>query len=105
MLAESLLISLLGGALGVLLAIVGVRVLVSFLPPGFPRTAAIHVNGFVFAFTALVAVGAGFFFFLGCSLVGSLADPPQRMTRRGGGVVGEGAACALRAVVACVVCS
>jgi predicted permease len=62
MLAESLLISVLGGALGTLLAIGGVRVLVSLLPPGFPRTDAIHVNGFVFAFTALVAVATGVFF-------------------------------------------
>jgi hypothetical protein len=59
MLAESLLISLLGGALGALVAIVGVRVLVSFLLPGFPRTDTIHVNGFVFAFTALVAIATG----------------------------------------------
>jgi ABC-type antimicrobial peptide transport system permease subunit len=59
MLAESLLISLLGGALGALVAIVGVRVLVSFLLPGFPRRDTIHVNWFVFAFTALVAIATG----------------------------------------------
>src|SRR5258705_4093344 len=70
MLAESLLISRLGGALGALLAIAGVRVLVSFLPPGFPRTDAIHVNGFVFAVTALVAVGGGIFFFFFFSVGG-----------------------------------
>jgi len=42
MLAESLLISVMGGALGAMLAIVGVRVLVALLPAGFPRLDAIH---------------------------------------------------------------
>jgi len=41
---KSLLISLIGGGLGGLLAIEGVRALVSLLPAGFPRAAEIHVN-------------------------------------------------------------
>ena len=88
MLAESLLISVLGGALGTLLAIVGVRLLVSFLPPGFPRTDAIHVNGFVFAFTALVAFATGLFFGLVPAVQASRIDPQQGLHEGGRGSSG-----------------
>ena len=97
MLAESLLISLLGGALGALLAIVGVRVLVSFLPPGFPRTAAIHVNGLVFALTALVAVATGFFFGLVPAVQASRTDPHQGLHEGGRGSSGSARQTRLRA--------
>jgi predicted permease len=99
MLAESLLISLLGGALGALLAIVGVRVLVSFLPPGFPRTDAIHANGFVFAFTALVAVATGLFFGLVPAVHASRTDLQQRLHEGGRGSSGSGRQTRLRAVL------
>jgi predicted permease len=99
MLAESLLISLLGGALGALLAIVGVRVLVSFLPPGFPRTAAIHVNGFVFAFTALVAVATGLFFGLVPAVQASRTVPQQGLHEGGRGSSGSRRQTRLRAVL------
>jgi predicted permease len=99
MLAESLLISLLGGALGALLAIVGVRVLLSLLPPGFPRTDAIHVNGFVFAFTALVAVATGLLFGLVPAVQASRTDPQQRLHEGGRGWSGSGRQTKLRAVL------
>ena len=99
MLAESLLIALLGGALGALLAIVGVRVLVSFLPPGFPRTDAIHVNGFVFAFTAVVAVATGLFFGLVPAVQASRTDPQQGLHEGGRGSRGSGRQTRLRAVL------
>ena len=99
MLAESLLISLLGGALGALLAIVGVRVLVSFLPPGFPRADAIHVNGFVFALTALVAVATGLFFGLVPAAQASRTDPQQGLHEGGRGSSGAGRQTRLRAVL------
>ncbi len=99
MLAESLLISLLGGALGALLAIVGVRVLVSFLPPGFPRTDAIHVNGFVFAFTALVAVATGLFFGLVPAVQASRTDLQQGLHEGGRSSSGSGRQTRLRAAL------
>jgi predicted permease len=99
MLAESLLISLLGGALGALLAIVGVRVLVSFLPPGFPRTAAIHVNGFVFAFTVLASVATGLFFGLVPAVQASRTDPQQGLHEGGRGSSGSRRQTRLRAVL------
>jgi putative ABC transport system permease protein len=53
---ESLLISLAGGVLGVLLAIPMVKVLVSIAPQGLPRANEIHLNLWVLAFTAGIAL-------------------------------------------------
>jgi predicted permease len=99
MLTESLLISLLGGALSALLAVVSVRVLVSFLPPGFPRTNAIHVNGFVFAFTALVAFATGLFFGLVPAVQASRTDPRQGLHEGGRAASASGRQTRLRAVL------
>ncbi|PYT96259.1 MAG: hypothetical protein DMG38_24450 [Acidobacteria bacterium] len=99
MLAECLLISVLGGALGALLAIGGLRVLVYFLPPGFPRTDAIHVNGFVFAFTALVAVATGLFFGLVPAVQASQTDPQQGLRDGGRGSSESGRQTKLRAAL------
>jgi len=99
MLAESLLISLLGGALGALLAIVGVRILISFLPPDFPRSGAIHVNGLVFAFTAMVAVVTGLFFGLAPALQASRTDPQQALHEGGRSSSGNARQTRLRAVL------
>ena len=99
MLTESLLISLLGGALGVVLAIVGVRALVSFLPAGFPRTEAIHVNAFVLSFTALVAVGTGLLFGLVPAVQASQIDPKQGLHEGGRGSSGSIRQTRLRAVL------
>jgi putative ABC transport system permease protein len=49
--AESLLISLAGAVLGIVLAGPAVRVLVAMAPEGLPRAAEIHLNGWVLAFT------------------------------------------------------
>ena len=89
----------LGGALGVLLAIVGVRVLVSFLPAGFPRTDAIHVNGFVFSFTALVTIATGLFFGLVPAVQASRTDPRQGLHEGGRGSSGSAPQTRLRAIL------
>jgi len=99
MLTESLLISLLGGALGVLLAIAGLRALVSFLPVGFPRTDAIHVNAFVLLFTVLVALVTGVVFGLVPALQASRTDPMQRLREGGRGSSGTAGQTRLRAVL------
>jgi putative ABC transport system permease protein len=58
-LAESLLLSLAGGAVGLLLAILGTRVLPGLLPAAFPKAGDIQVDGAVLGFTlALCAVAA-----------------------------------------------
>ncbi|HET7374277.1 MAG TPA: ABC transporter permease [Gemmatimonadaceae bacterium] len=54
LLTETLVIAAVGGALGVLVAGLGVRALVALAPPELPRLAAVGVNGATLAF-ALVA--------------------------------------------------
>lgn len=99
MLAESLLISLLGGALGALLAVLGVRGLVALLPEGFPRLAAIHVNALVFAFTALIALATGLIFGLVPALQAARTDPQQGLREGGRGATAGGRQTRLRSLL------
>ncbi len=99
MLAESLLLSILGGGLGALLAVAGVRALVTLLPPGFPRLAAIHVNAAVFGFTALIALSTGLFFGLVPALQASRANLQQGLREGGRGGTASGRQTRLRSVL------
>ena len=63
LLTESILLSCLGGAIGIALAVAGVRALVAMAPAGLlPRTNEVHVDGFVLAFTATLCVLTGICF-------------------------------------------
>jgi putative ABC transport system permease protein len=55
---ESLLLSLTGAGLGLLLAMPTIRLLVSIAPSDLPRAGEIHLNFWVFAFTAGIALFA-----------------------------------------------
>ena len=90
MLTESLLISLLGGTLGGLLAVEGVKALVALLPTGFPRAAEIHVNAGVFAFTLLISLMTGILFGLAPALQASRTDPKQGLHEGGRSATGSG---------------
>jgi putative ABC transport system permease protein len=63
LLTESLLLAVLGGALGMVVAEFGVRALAPLSPPGLPRVSAISMDGAVFAFgmgiTTLIGVAVG----------------------------------------------
>ena len=89
-LTESLLISLLGGGLGALLAIEGVRALVALLPAGFPRASEIHVNAPVFAFTLLISMVTGILFGLTPALQASRTDPRHGLHDGGRSATGSG---------------
>lgn len=56
---ESLLLAILGGAAGVVLALVGVKALVALSPPGLPRVHAIAVDGTALLFAVGVSVLVG----------------------------------------------
>lgn len=62
MLGESLVLALVGGGLGLGLALVGVDALVALLPSAMPRAADIGLNGDVLLFTLAVAGMAGLVF-------------------------------------------
>jgi predicted permease len=77
LLTESLLISLTGGLLGLLLACGGVRALVALLPADFPRAHDIQLNGPVLAFTLIVSLLTGVLFGLAPAMQASRTDPKQ----------------------------
>jgi putative ABC transport system permease protein len=62
LLTESLFLAVMGGAAGMAVAMIGVRVLVALTPPGLPRAADIGLSGSVFAFGLGVTTLIGFVF-------------------------------------------
>jgi putative ABC transport system permease protein len=71
LLTESVLLSLLGGALGLLLAYWGTKALVALNPAAIPRAEAIGLDSRVLVFTLALSVAAGLFF----GLFPALHDP------------------------------
>ena len=61
-LSESVLLGVLGGALGVLLASVGVQAIVAHGPRDLPRLHNVAIDGTVLAFAAVISVAAGLLF-------------------------------------------
>ena len=65
LLTESLLLSTIGGALGIVIAKTGIRTLIALSPPGLPRVASIGMDSSVLAFsigvTTLVGLAIGLF--------------------------------------------
>jgi putative ABC transport system permease protein len=65
MLTESVLLSTVGGLIGLLLAIWGVQLLLGLTPKDIPRLEGVSVDRSAFLFTLLVSVGTGVLFGLG----------------------------------------
>ncbi len=83
--AEGVVLSLVGGAIGLTLAWAGVRALIVAYPDGLPRVAHIAIDPAVLGFTLLVSVVTGVAFGL-APLLHSLNDAPsgllnERVTR------------------------
>lgn len=73
-LTESLLLSLLGGLFGVLLAYMGVRALVTMAPPWFPRLQETSIDGRVLWFSAALSLMTGLVFGVGPAMQGSKSN-------------------------------
>ncbi|HEX2454105.1 MAG TPA: ABC transporter permease [Vicinamibacterales bacterium] len=89
LLTESLIVALLGGALGMVFAEFGVRTLVALSPAALPRVDAIRVDGFAFAFglamTTLVGVAVGLIPALHASATGPRSGLQFSSPRAAGG--------------------
>ena len=62
LLTESVLLSLLGGGLGILLAMWGINVLVALAPSTIPRVKEVYLDQWVLGFTLLVSIITGIIF-------------------------------------------
>jgi predicted permease len=90
--AESLLISVMGGVLGVVMAGPVVQVLIAMAPEGLPRAGEIHLNGWVLAFT----LGLSLLTTIASSLIparrAAKVDPAEAMKQDSSrGMAGQGA--------------
>ncbi len=87
-LTESVVLGLIGGALGFALAVVGVRALVSFMPADIPRLAHISADGRVLAFAAIIALATGILFGLIPAIRASRPNLQSALREGGRGAVG-----------------
>jgi putative ABC transport system permease protein len=87
LLAESMLLSLAGGAAGVLLALWGSQTLTTLLPADVPRSPAVAMNTGVLLFAAVVSMLAGALFGMAPALDASRCDLATSLkeARRDGG--------------------
>ena len=95
LLTECLLISFLGGGLGLAMAYGGVLALVRLLPADFPRAQDIHVNGPVLVFTVVVTIATGLLFGVAPAFQAASADPKQGL-QKGRTTTGSGRQSRLR---------
>ncbi|HXG64193.1 MAG TPA: ABC transporter permease, partial [Blastocatellia bacterium] len=89
-LTESLLLALLGGGLGLLLALWGVDVLVAISPEGIPRLDEIAVDGRVLGFMFAITMLTGVIFGIAPALQASRPDMNSALKEGGKGAGGGG---------------
>jgi putative ABC transport system permease protein len=89
LLTESLLLSLMGGAVGLLLAWWGVYVLVAFGPSDLPRVKEITVDARVLGFTAAIAMLTGIIFGIVPALKASFPDVNEALKESGRSATGS----------------
>ncbi|HYW69521.1 MAG TPA: ABC transporter permease [Pyrinomonadaceae bacterium] len=83
LLTESLLLALLGGTLGIVLAIWGIQLLVAVGPANLPRANTISVDGQAFGFTLLISLLTGIVFGIAPALQTSKLDLNESLKEGG----------------------
>jgi putative ABC transport system permease protein len=81
--SESLLLAVVGGALGLLVASYGLSILKSTLPADMPRIADVTVDSRVFVFTAVLSILTGILFGLAPALGATRLDPNKALKTGG----------------------
>jgi predicted permease len=80
LLTESVLIALLGGAAGILVAFIGLRALLAMAPAQrIPRIDEVHLNGWVLGFTLLVSLVTGILFGVVPAKSGARREPLEAL--------------------------
>src|SRR5262249_17304463 len=88
LLTESILLALVGGGLGLLLASLGLKALVALSPANIPRLDQIGIDMKVLAFTLTVSLATGIIFGLGPALQASKPDLNESLKEGGRGTSG-----------------
>lgn len=83
LLVEALLLSLAGGAIGLLLASLGLKILVALSPTALPRAQEIALDGPVLLFTLGASLAAGLIFGAGPAIRAARSDLGSGMKRAG----------------------
>jgi putative ABC transport system permease protein len=89
LLTESLLLALVGGTLGTLLALWGIDVLMSIAPDNIPRFEDVGIDGRVLGFTLLVSLATGVIFGLIPALQASKSDLNHSLKEGSGRTAGS----------------
>ena len=87
-LTESVLLTLLGGAAGIFVAIVGINALIAWGPSDIPRLSSISLDGGVLAFTIIVCLATGILAGLLPALQAARVDQREALQEGGRGSVG-----------------
>src|SRR5689334_20764655 len=87
--ADAVVLSELGGALGLLVSSWSVDALLALHPSGIPRLQSISVDGRVLAFTLVVSVAVGLAFGLVPALAAARNDPAESFRGEGRGTSGR----------------
>ena len=85
LLTESLLLSMIAGGLGLLLAAWGTQAGLRLLPAGLPRAAEVGLDGRVLFFTLVVSLGCGILFGIAPALKGTRANLHDMLKEGGRG--------------------
>jgi putative ABC transport system permease protein len=83
LITESVLLSVLGAALGLVVAVYGLSIMKTALPPDTPRLADVGLNGHVLTFTAVLAILTGIVFGLVPALGASRVDMTETLKSGG----------------------
>jgi putative ABC transport system permease protein len=82
-LTESVLLGALGGVVGLLLALVGLKLLTAFIPPNFPQIKNISIDPRVLGFTVLISLLTGLIFGLAPAVQSSSFSPNETLKEGG----------------------
>ena len=99
LLTESMILSMVGGACGVLLAIVATRALLSINPHVLPGVFEIGIDGRIMLFSVAVSIGTGILFGFAPAISAARADLQTALKDRGRGGTGSRASERLRHVL------